>query len=138
MVCLGYLHLQRRHDLYHHWQAGWVPTGLLHDHQRLDHLPSRACYHDDHLYLRDEWNQYLQLYLLLTMTDLALKILERYGFPTLVALGLAYLLNEQRADAKADRHDYALTLVQEINEVQASVEKLESTCTGRTKPNGVQ
>jgi hypothetical protein len=57
-----------------------------------------------------------------TMTDLALKILERYGFPTLVALGLAYLLNEQRADAKADRHDYALTLMQEINDLQAQVE----------------
>jgi hypothetical protein len=56
------------------------------------------------------------------MTDLALKILERYGFPTLVALGLAYLLNEQRQDSKADRHDYALTLMQEINDLQAQVE----------------
>ena len=57
------------------------------------------------------------------MTDLALKILEKYGFPTLAALGLAYLLNETRRDAKEDRHDYALILVQQINDLQDEIEK---------------
>jgi hypothetical protein len=72
------------------------------------------------------------------MTDLALKILDKHGPLALVAIAVLYMMNEQRQDAKADRHDYALTLVQQINEVEAAVEKLESTCTGRTKPNGVQ
>jgi hypothetical protein len=42
----------------------------------------------------------------------------------LVALGLAYLLNEERKESAVDRHDYALVLMQEIIEVQSTVEKV--------------
>jgi hypothetical protein len=56
------------------------------------------------------------------MTDLALKILEKHGIAVLIACGLAYMMNEQRLDSRADRHDYALTLMQEINDLQAQVE----------------
>jgi hypothetical protein len=56
--------------------------------------------------------------------ELVLAIFKKHGVIALVALGLAYLLNEERKASAVDRHDYALVLMQEIIEVQSTVEKV--------------
>jgi len=55
--------------------------------------------------------------------DAVLARIRKHGLATVGLVAVAWYANELRKDAAADRHDYALLLMQEINEVQAQVEK---------------
>lgn len=48
------------------------------------------------------------------MPDLALKILDRYGFPTLVAVALGALLVWQMQDSKKERLEQWQTMMQYV------------------------
>jgi hypothetical protein len=65
------------------------------------------------------------------MNDKILDFVKTVGVPAAIALVLAYVLVKQMEAQAADRHDYALQLMQQISEVQ-------DACEQRSKPNGVQ
>ena len=58
-----------------------------------------------------------------TMNDKILDFVKTVGVPAAIALVLSYVVMKQMDAQSADRHDYALTLMQEINELQAKIEE---------------
>ena len=57
------------------------------------------------------------------MNEKPLDFVKTVGVPAAIALVLAYVLVKQLEAQAADRHDYSLMLMQQINEVQDACEK---------------
>lgn len=57
------------------------------------------------------------------MTDLALKVLDKYGLPTLIALGLGALLWQQMQAATEERAEHTVVLLDRLYDLQVKVER---------------
>jgi hypothetical protein len=62
------------------------------------------------------------------MPELALKILDRYGFPTLVAAFLGAMLWQSGANAAEERASHTAILVDQISDLREKVARLEASC----------
>ena len=62
------------------------------------------------------------------MTDLALKILKEYGFPTLVAAFLGAMLWQSDANAAEERAAHTAILVDQLSDLREKVAVLEGKC----------
>jgi hypothetical protein len=62
------------------------------------------------------------------MTELAAKILDKYGFPSLVAAALGALLWQSGANAAEERAQHAALLIDQISDLREKVARLEGEC----------
>jgi hypothetical protein len=62
------------------------------------------------------------------MTETALKILEKFGLPTLVAVGLGGLLVYQTMGASEERAQHTVLLIDQISDLREKVARLEGKC----------
>jgi hypothetical protein len=62
------------------------------------------------------------------MIELAMKVMERYGFPTLVAGFLLWNMNEQRKEAVEERAQHTVVLIDQLADLRAKVAVLEGKC----------
>ena len=62
------------------------------------------------------------------MTETALKILEKFGLPTLVAVGLGALLTYQTMQATEERASHTAVLIDQLSDLREKVAKLEGAC----------
>jgi hypothetical protein len=62
------------------------------------------------------------------MTELALKVLKEYGFPTLVAAFLGAMLWQQGSNAAEERAQHAALLIDQISDLREKVARLEGIC----------
>ena len=62
------------------------------------------------------------------MTDLALKVLKEYGFPTLVAAFLGAMLWQSGANAAEERASHTAILVDQLSDLREKVAALEAKC----------
>jgi hypothetical protein len=65
------------------------------------------------------------------MSELALKILDRYGLPTLAAAFLGAMLWQQGASAAEERAQHTVLLIDQISDLREKVARLEATCHGK-------
>ncbi len=64
-------------------------------------------------------------------TELALKVLEKYGFPVLAAIALGWFVYHQNEQAAHERDTYTQFLWAQINDVQVDLHTLRTTCEKR-------
>jgi hypothetical protein len=62
------------------------------------------------------------------MTETALKILEKFGLPTLVAVGLGGLLVYQTMGASEERASHTALLIDQLSDLREKVARLEGKC----------
>jgi hypothetical protein len=62
------------------------------------------------------------------MTETALKVLEKFGLPTLVAVGLGGLLVYQTMGASEERTQHTALLIDQISDLREKVARLEGKC----------
>ena len=57
------------------------------------------------------------------MTELAAKILDKYGFMALVLAALLYMMNENRKDASEERQQHAAIMIDQIADLREKMER---------------
>jgi hypothetical protein len=62
------------------------------------------------------------------MTDLALKILKEYGFPTLVAAFLGAMLWQSGVNSAEERASHTAILIDQLSDLREKVAALEARC----------
>lgn len=62
------------------------------------------------------------------MSELALKVLKEYGFPTLVAAFLGAMLWQSGVSATEERASHTAILIDQLSDLREKVARLEERC----------